>query len=157
MSNEEKLARLKETIDLWKGKEGALMPVMHEAQELFGCLEESTQEFIAQHLGVLKSQVYGVATFYSRFTVQPRRKYIISQCLGTACYVRGAQDVYDEFAKQLGIGPGETTEDGLFTLESARCIGCCGLAPALMVNDEVFGRLTPGDVAGILDKYRALG
>lgn len=126
-------------------------------QELFGCLEESTQEFIAQHLGVLKSQVYGVATFYSRFTVQPRGKYIISQCLGTACYVRGAQDVYDEFAKQLGIGRARPRRMGCSPWSPPCCIGCCGLAPALMVNDEVFGRLTPGDVAGILDKYRALG
>ncbi len=157
MTTEQKYEKLKTTIDQWKGKDGALMPVMHEAQDIFGCIDEQTQEFISEHLGCKKSQIYGVATFYSRFTLTGRGKNIINCCLGTACYVRGAQDVYDEFAKQLGIQPGETTQDGLFTLESARCIGCCGLAPAMMINEEVYGRLTPGSVTEIIAKYRAIG
>lgn len=157
MTTEQKYEKLKETIDQWKGKEGSLMPVMHEAQDLFGCIDEGTQEFISKHLGCKKSHIYGVATFYSRFTLMGRGKNIINCCLGTACYVRGAQDVYDEFAKQLGVQPGSTTSDGLFTLESARCIGCCGLAPAIMINEEVYGRLTPQSVAEILAKYREIG
>lgn len=157
MTKEQKYEKLKEAIDRWKGREGALMPVMHEAQELFGCIDEETQEFISTHLGYKKSHIYGVATFYSRFTLTGRGKNIINCCLGTACYVRGAQDVYDEFAKQLGIEPGNTTSDGLFTLESARCIGCCGLAPAIMINEEVYGRMTPAKVPEVIAKYREIG
>jgi len=157
MTKEQKYEKLAEIIEQWKGKGGALMPVMHAAQDIFGCIDEETQEFISTHLGIKKSHIYGVATFYSRFTLEGRGKNVLSCCLGTACYVRGAQAVYDEFSKQLGIEPGHTTPDGMFTLESARCIGCCGLAPSMMVNEEVYGRLTPDSVAGIIAKYREIG
>lgn len=157
MSTEQKYEQLKTVIDGWKGKQGALMPVMHEAQHIFGCIEEKTQNFIAEHLGVSTTQIYGVATFYSQFTLQPRGKYTVGVCLGTACYVRGAQKVFDAFSSQLGIKANRTTPDNLFTLEATRCIGCCGLAPAIMVNEEVYGRLTDADVPGILEKYRTQG
>ena len=157
MCKDEKFNELLKVINDWKGKDGALMPVMHAAQEIMGCIDEKTQEFICEHLGVMKSEVYGVATFYSRFTLEGRGKYVINCCLGTACYVRGAQEVFDEFAKQLGVEPGHTSKDGLFTLGAARCIGCCGLAPAIMVNDDVYGKMTPDKVPEVLEKYRQLG
>lgn len=115
------------------------------------------QHYISAATGIPVSTIYGVATFYSQFTLKPRGKYTMGICLGTACYVRGSQQVLDELEKRLGIGVGETTADGMFTLNATRCIGCCGLAPAMMVNDEVYGRLVPGDVPGIIEKYRARG
>ena len=139
------------------GVEGGLLPIMQHAQEILGCVDEEVQHYISAATGIPVSTIYGVATFYSQFTLKPRGKYTMGICLGTACYVRGSQQVLDELEKRLGIGVGETTADGMFTLNATRCIGCCGLAPAMMVNDEVYGRLVPGDVPGIIEKYRARG
>ena len=100
-------------------------------------------------------EVYGVATFYSQFSLQPKGKYVIGVCMGTACYVRGAQKVLDRVVKELGVEVGSTTEDGMFTLQATRCLGACGLAPVMMINDEVFGRLTEEEIPGILDKFKA--
>ena len=147
---------LQKAIDDYRDTQGALMPVMHKAQEIFGCIDSEVQDFISKQMDVPVSKIYGVATFYTQFTLQPKGKYTMAVCLGTACYVRGVQKVFDAFASQLGIKAGETTEDGKFTLDATRCIGCCGLAPAIMVNDEVYGRLTSADVSGIIEKYRAL-
>ena len=150
----DKFVVLDEIIIKHKDEPGGLMPVMQEAQHLFGALTMDVQERIAEGLGKTLSEVYGVATFYSQFALEPKGKYVISVCMGTACYVRGAHAVLDKLAEYLEIPVGTTTSDGLFTLEATRCLGACGLAPVLTVNEEVFGRVTPGQVASILDKYQ---
>ena len=129
------------------------MPIMQKAQELFTYLSLETQVFIADRVGVPVTDVYGVATFYSQFSLKPKGDYIISVCLGTACYVKGSQDVLNEVKKILGIEAGETTDDGKFTIQDTRCLGCCGLAPVMTINDKVYGRLVPADVKGILASY----
>lgn len=151
----EKFQQLQQVIEKHKGEPGALMPVLQEAQGIFGCVPMDVQQKIADGLGTTLSEVYGVATFYSQFTLQPRGKYVISVCLGTACYVKGSQKVLDKLSEQLGIPVGSTTADGLFTLEATRCLGACGLAPVMTVNGEVYGRLVPDDIPGILSKYKA--
>lgn len=137
-----------------KKKPGPLMPVMQKAQSLFGALTFEVQELIAEQLGIPMSDVYGVATFYSQFALVPKGKHIISVCMGTACYVRNIEKIMEKLSEELGIAPGETTQDKHFTLEATRCIGCCGLAPVIMIDDQVYGRLTPDDVPDILDKYK---
>ncbi len=150
---EEQYEQLQKLIDDHKNQEGALMPVMQGAQEIFGCLPQDVQEKIAEGLGVTLSDVYGVSTFYSQFALEPKGKNVISVCLGTACYVKGAQAVLDKFCDTLGIKPGSTTKDGKFTLQATRCLGACGLAPVLMINDDVHGRVTPEEVPAILADY----
>lgn len=154
-ARKEQYKKLDEVIAQWQGEQGGLLPIMQHAQELMGCLDDEVQRHISQRTGASVSTIYGIATFYSLFTLKPKGKYKIGLCLGTACYVRGAQAVIDELSKELKVQVGQTTEDGLFTLDATRCIGCCGLAPAMMINDEVFGRLVPSDVPGILEKFRA--
>ena len=129
------------------------MPIMQKAQELFGYLSMETQELIADALDIPVAEVYGVATFYAQFSLEPKGEHIISICTGTACYVKGAQAVLDATEKELNISCGKTTEDGKFTLEATRCLGCCGLAPVMVIDEEVYGRLTAGQVKGILAKY----
>ena len=131
------------------------MPIMQQAQDIFGYLPEDVQNIIAKELDIPVSDVYGVATFYAQFNLEPKGKYTISVCLGTACYVKGAQLVLDELEKELGVPAGSTTSDGLFTLNATRCLGACGLAPVIMVNDDVYGRMTPDQVAGVIAKYRS--
>lgn len=152
---DKKTAELKQFIAANKDTKGPLMPIMQKAQELFGYLSLETQELIADSLDIPVSEVYGVATFYSQFSLRPKGENVVSVCTGTACYVKGAQTILDELQKQLGIQAGGTTADGQFSLEATRCLGCCGLAPVMTVDEEVYGRLTPADVKGILDKYRA--
>ena len=136
-----------------KGQPGATMPVLQAAQEIFGYLPEEVQIMVAEGLDIPLSEVYGVSTFYSFFTLNPKGKYQISLCLGTACYVKGASDVLEAVEKHLGICPGSITPDGKFSLDACRCIGACGLAPVMTVNDEVYGRLVPEDVDSILAQY----
>jgi len=150
----EKYDALQAIIARHKGQPGGLMPVMQEAQEVFGYLPMDVQELIAQGMGKTLSEVYGVATFYSQFSLEKKGENVVSVCLGTACYVKGAQAVLDKMAEYLEIPVGKTTEDGLFTLQATRCLGACGLAPVLTVGSEVYGRVTPDQVAGILDKYK---
>jgi len=150
----EKFALLEQVIAEHKNQPGALMPVMQKAQGIFGCLPMDVQKVIAEGLGVTLSEVYGVATFYAQFTLEPSGKYIISVCLGTACYVKGAQKVLDKLSEVLDVPFGKTTADGLFTLNATRCLGACGLAPVMTINDDVYGRLTPDDIPGIIAKYR---
>ncbi len=152
----EKFARLQELIDQHKNVPGALMPVLQGAQGIFGCVSEDVQKYIADGLNVPLSEVYGVATFYAQFSLQPKGKYLISVCLGTACYVKGSQSVLDKLSEILEIPVGSTTPDGIFTLEATRCLGACGLAPVMMINGEVYGRLTPDAVPAIIDKYKAI-
>ena len=138
------------------GEQGILMPVMQKAQGLFGHLPLDIQVLIADKLDCPVTDVYGVATFYAQFSLTPKGDYIISVCTGTACYVKGAQAVLDEVIKELGINPGESTADGKFTIQDTRCLGCCGLAPVMMINDDVYGRLTPENVAEVFEKYKDL-
>jgi len=153
--NKEKYAQLQESIAKHKGERGAVMPVLQEAMSIFGYVPQDVQEMIADGLGVTLSEVYGVSTFYSQFSLEPKGEYIIGVCLGTACYVKGSQKIIDKISEELKIEPGRTTEDGKFSLNATRCLGACGLAPVMMINEEVYGRLTPDQVPGILDSYRA--
>lgn len=132
---------------------GNLMPVMQKAQEIYGYLPIEVQKIIAEGLDIPLEEVYGVSTFYSQFALTPKGKYHISICLGTACYVKGAGKVLDKVSEILGIQPEDCTSDGKFSLTACRCVGACGLAPVMMVNDDVYGRLDPSEVEGILKKY----
>ena len=152
--NMDKYAALQAVIDELKNEPGALMPIMQRAQDIFGYLPEDVQNIIAKGLDIPVSDVYGVATFYAQFNLEPKGKYIISVCMGTACYVKGSQLVLDKLEDVLGVPAGRTTEDGLFTLNATRCLGACGLAPVIMVNDDVYGRLTPDQIPAIIAKYR---
>ena len=147
--------KLIELIAAHKGQRGALMPVLQGAQEIYGYLLVEVQQMVSDGLGVSMSEIYGVVTFYSQFSLAPKGKYKISVCLGTACYVKGSGDVFNRLSERLGITNGECTPDGRFSLEACRCIGACGLAPVLTVNDDVYGRLVPEDVDKILAKYTA--
>lgn len=151
----EQEAQLKEALSQLKGTEGALMPALQAAQGIYGYLPEEVQKMIADALDVSLAEVYGVATFYSQFSLTPKGKYKIGVCLGTACYVKGSGEVYEELQKILGISGGGVTADGAFSLDATRCIGCCGLAPVMTVNEDVYGKLTVDSVAAIIDKYRA--
>lgn len=145
--------QLKELINRLKEQKGALMPILQGAQEIYGYLPIEVQKIIAEELGIPLEEVYGVSTFYSQFALNPKGQYKISVCLGTACYVKGSGDVYERLSQTLGIKGGECTPDGKFSLEACRCIGACGLAPVMTINDEVYGRLVPDDIPGILEKY----
>lgn len=136
-----------------KDDKSLLMHVMQEAQRIYGYLPYEVQIMIAEGMDIPLEKVYGVSTFYAQFALSPKGEYNISVCLGTACYVKGSQQVLDKLAEKLGIEAGECTADGKFSLEACRCIGACGLAPVLTVNDEVYGKLTADDVPGILEKY----
>ena len=151
---EAKTIELKEFIDGHKDKEGPLMPIMQKAQELFGYLSLETQSLIAEALNIPVSEVYGVATFYAQFSLEPKGDNIISVCTGTACYVKGAQAILDKLEAVLGITDGQTSKDGLFTIQNARCIGCCGLAPAMTINEHVYGKVTAAQIPEILESYR---
>jgi len=150
----EKFQKLEELIAKYKDSKGPLMPVMQQAQEIFGYLPLEVQSAIATGLNVPLTDVYGVATFYSQFVLEPKGENTVSICLGTACYVKGADKVFARLQDELGVSPGKTTADGKFTLLGTRCLGCCGLAPVMMINDDVYGRLTPDAVKGIIEKYR---
>ena len=147
--------QLREIIERHKDDRGAVMPVLQEAQEVYGYLPVEVQTMVAQGLNVPLEEVFGVSTFYSQFSLTPKGKYNVSICLGTACYVKGAAAILDKVTSALGIQPEECTEDGVFSLTACRCIGACGLAPVMMVNEDVYGRLTPDDIEGILSKYTA--
>ena len=146
--------QLLEIIEAHKGDKSNLMAVMQKAQDIYGYLPKEVQVMIAAGLEVPLEKVYGVATFYAQFSLSPKGEYNISVCLGTACYVKGAGAIFDKFSEKLGIGADECTPDGKFSLTACRCIGACGLAPVLTVNDEVYGRLTDKDIDGILAKYQ---
>lgn len=144
---------LKKVIAENKDEQGALMPIMQKAQDIYGYLPIEVQTMIADGMGIPLEKVYGVATFYSQFSLSPKGKYQISVCLGTACYVKGSGDIYNKLEELLGIKGGECTPDGKFSLDACRCVGACGLAPVFLVNDEVYGRLGTDEIAGILEKY----
>lgn len=144
---------LAQVIEQYRDMDGALIMVLHKAQDIFGYLPEDVQKFVAKELNLPLAEVYGVTTFYSYFSLKPRGKYRIAVCLGTACYVRGAAELVSAIEEHLNIKVNDTSSDGRFTLEVSRCIGACGLAPVMTVNEDVYGRLTPDKVPEILDKY----
>ncbi|MCT4686833.1 NADH-quinone oxidoreductase subunit NuoE family protein [Vallitalea sp.] len=153
MSEEEKIAMIGEFIEEYKNKEGSLIQVLHIAQTIYGHLPINIQKIIADGLDKSLSEVSGVVSFYSFFSTVPRGKYTIRVCLGTACYVRGGKKILDKLEEILGIGIGETTEDKKFTLEVMRCIGACGLAPAISINDTVYKQVNPDKLSEILENY----
>jgi NADP-reducing hydrogenase subunit HndA len=150
---EQDVAKIKEICASFNNDEQELINVLHKCQQHFGYLPAEVQEVVSGELAVPVAKVYGVVTFYSFFTMTPKGKHPVSICMGTACYVRGAEKVLDEFKKELGIQVGETTKDGKFSLSSLRCVGACGLAPVVLVGDKTYGRVAPDDVKGILKDY----
>ena len=154
---EQMTPQLKAFIEEWKSKPGNLIMVLHQVQQSYGYIPRNIAIEVAEMLEVPLAKIYGVVTFYNFFKLQKAGKYSIPVCLGTACYLRGGDDLMKELEKELGIGVGGTTPDGLFSIEAVRCLGCCGLAPVVVVNGEVFGKLTTKDVAGIVEKYRKMG
>ncbi|MBP5356558.1 MAG: NAD(P)H-dependent oxidoreductase subunit E [Clostridia bacterium] len=150
---EEQEKQLRAKLAELKNVKGGLMPALQEAQGIYGYLPKEVQIIVAEELGVSLSEVYGVVSFYSQFTIVPKGKYKVAVCLGTACYVKGSGDVLAEIEKVLGIKAGEITPDAKYSIDATRCIGCCGLAPVMTVNDDVYGRITPKEVKGILAKY----
>ena len=141
-------------IEQYKGESSPLMMILEAIQKKFGYIPLDVQEIVAEKLGMPSSQVYGVVTFYNFFSLTPKGKYVIGVCLGTACYVKNAQSVLDKIEQILKIKPGETTSDGLFTIEALRCIGACALAPAMSINGKVYGQVKPDQIEGILKTYR---
>ncbi len=154
---EQMTPELKAFIEEWKGKPGNLIMVLHKVQQTYGYIPREIAIEISSLLDVPLAKIYGVVTFYNFFKLQKAGKYILQVCLGTACYLRGGDDLMKEFERQLGVGVNATTPDGLFSVEAVRCLGCCGLAPVVVVNGEVHGKLATKDVAGIIEKYRKLG
>ena len=153
---DEQKRKLLAVISELKDEKGGLMPIMQKAQEIYGYLPYEVQKMISDELDVPMEKIYGVATFYSQFNLYPKGQYKISVCLGTACYVKGSGDIYNKLMEILGIAGGECTADGKFSLDSCRCIGACGLAPVMMINDKVFGRLGADDVDKILADYEKM-
>ena len=149
----EQEAQLMAVIAEYKGQQGAVIPVLHKAQEIYGYLPIEVQEMISEGLNAPLAEIYGIVTFYTQFTLEPKGEHHIGICLGTACYVKGSGDILEKFKERLSIDVGGCTPDGKFSLEATRCIGACGLAPVLTVNDEVYGRLEVKDVDDILAKY----
>ena len=145
---------LRDKIRELKPQGGALMPALQFAQGLYGYLPYEVQKIIAEELEVTLSEVYGVVTFYSQFSLYPKGKYQIGICLGTACYVNGSGEIYDKLRNILGIESGECTGDRMFSLDATRCVGCCGMAPVMTVNGDVYGKVKADDVERILNKYR---
>ena len=150
---EQGFRELEEFIDKLETKEGSLIAVLHKAQNIFGYLPKEVQEFIAEHLDESLAHVYGVVSFYSYFTMVPKGEHPISVCMGTACYVRGADKVLEEFQNRLKIKSGETTLDGKFSIDALRCVGACGIAPVVLVGEKVYKKVEPKDAAKIISEY----
>ena len=149
---QEKFAELQNFIDSIEDKRGALIAVLHRAQQLYGYLSDEVIFYVSEKLVIPSSKIYGVISFYSYFTTKQRGKYVINVCLGTACFVRGAEAIMKEFEKELNIKAGESTQDMKFTLSGLRCIGACGLAPVVMINDKVFGRVEVDQIKKIIEE-----
>ena len=154
---EQMTPQLKAFIEEWKSKPGNLIMVLHQVQQAYGYIPRNIAIEVSEMLEVPLAKIYGVVTFYNFFKLQKAGKYKIQVCLGTACYIRGGDDLLKTLEKELGIGLNATTADGMFSIEAVRCLGCCGLAPVIVVNGNVHGRLTSKDVPGIIEQYRKLG
>lgn len=153
-SKKNEFAELKKYIDSVKNSQGILMQTLQKAQDIFGYLPLEVQKFISEETNIPLADIYGVVTFYTQFTIEEKGKHKVGVCLGTACYVRGSQEVMDKLADELNIKVGQTTEDKLFTLEATRCLGCCGLAPVMTVDEDVYGNMDPKRVPEIIAKYK---
>lgn len=152
--SEKALERIGEICTQYESEATPLMMILSDIQNEFGYIPLEVQEIVSEKTGISVAEIYGVVTFYSFFSLNPKGKYIIGCCLGTACYVKGAQQIIDKFSELLGIAPGETSEDGLFTIDALRCIGACGIAPAVSINGKVYPKVKVGDVPGIIESYR---
>lgn len=148
--------QITEIVERYKNEETPLMMVLEAIQSEYGYIPLEVQELVSSLMNIPVAEIYGVVTFYSFFSLTPKGKYVIGVCLGTACYVKGSQLVMDKFSELLGIKPGETTEDGLFTLDALRCIGACGIAPAISINGKVYPKMSVDKVSAIINEYRAL-
>lgn len=155
--SEAAVKQINEIIDRYVNENTPLMMILSDIQKEYGYIPLEVQELVSERTGISVAEIYGVVTFYSFFSLQPKGKYVIGCCLGTACYVKGAQQVIDKFSELLGINPGETTKDGLFTIDALRCIGACGIAPAVSINGKVYPKVAVSAVKGIIDEYKALG
>lgn len=145
---------INEIIDRYQNEETPLMLILSDIQKEYGYIPLEVQELVSERTGIPVAEIYGVVTFYSYFSLKPKGKYVIGVCLGTACYVKGSQQVIDKFSEILGIKPGETTEDGLFTLDALRCIGACGIAPAVSISGKVYSKVSVKEVPQIIESYR---
>ena len=145
--------KLKKIAKKYKNVEGGIISALHEVQDTYGYISSTAQKYLSKELNVPMSEIYGIITFYSRFSLVPKGKYNIQVCMGTACYVKGSEKVLNRFKEKLGIKEGETTSDGKFSIESVRCIGACGLAPAIVINEEVYGKMDEKKVDELIEKY----
>ncbi len=149
--------QINEICDRYIGKENTpLMMILSDIQKEYGYIPLEVQEIVSERTGISVAEIYGVVTFYSFFSLKPKGKYVVGCCLGTACYVKGGQQIIDKFGDLLGIKPGETSEDGLFTLDAVRCIGACGIAPAISINGQVYPKMSVDKVATIIEQYKAM-
>lgn len=155
--SEAAVAKIGEICDRYAGETTPLMMILSDIQKEYGYIPLDVQQLVSEKTGISVAEIYGVVTFYSFFSLKPKGKYIIGCCLGTACYVKGAQKVIDKFSEILGIKPGESTEDGLFTIDALRCIGACGIAPAVSINGKVYPKVSVSAVPGIIEELRAQG
>lgn len=151
------VAQINAICDRYADEKTPLMMILSDIQKEYGYIPLDVQEIVSKRTGISVAEIYGVVTFYSFFSLKPKGKYIVGVCLGTACYVKGAQQVIDKFSELLGIAPGETTADGMFTLDALRCIGACGIAPAVQINGKVYPKVAVSAIAGIIEELRAEG
>ena len=152
--NDKSAKRIREICDSYSGETTPLMMILSDIQNECGYIPIEVQEIVSEKTGIPVAEIFGVVTFYSFFSLTPKGKYVIGCCLGTACYVKGAQQVIDKFSELLNVKPGETTEDGLFTLDALRCIGACGIAPAVSINGKVYPKVSVDEVANIIQSYK---
>lgn len=153
--SESAVKKIDEICEKYISEPTPLMMILSDIQKEFGYIPLDVQELVSEKTGISVAEIYGVVTFYSFFSLKPKGKYVIGCCLGTACYVKGAQQVIDKFSEILGIKPGETTEDGLFTLDALRCIGACAISPAIKINGKVYPKVSVSAVSGIIDEYKS--
>ena len=153
--NEAGVKKINEICDRYIGEKTPLMMILSDIQNEYGYIPLEVQQLVSKKTGISVAEIYGVVTFYSFFSLEPEGKYVIGCCLGTACYVKGAQQIIDKFSEILGVKPGETTADGLFTIDALRCIGACGIAPAVTINGKVYPKMTVDAVQGVVDEYLA--
>ncbi len=155
--NEAGVKKINEICDRYIGEKTPLMMILSDIQNEYGYIPLEVQQIVSKKTGISVAEIYGVVTFYSFFSLEPKGKYVIGCCLGTACYVKGAQQICDQFCEMLGIQPGQTSSDGLFTVDALRCIGACAAAPAVTINGKIYARVNVKDVAGIVAEYREMG